>query len=179
MNLGGPAHGPPANPFVDRAMHTPAHPTTTGLDSGDPPPNPFSPIGCGHQNMAQVQWSAVNAVQQYGRPVSFEISRKKNETLRIFTGGAESLEMWHDRMVGHISRNNPLWRTILLWLGTAMRPVKKAACLTFDCLIVNSWKKYRSCLRTSSFFVLGIPCTRTGSACADANRPMALSFGAS
>ena len=37
--------------------------------------------------MAQVQWNAVNAVQQYGKPVSFEIDKKKNETLRIFAGG--------------------------------------------------------------------------------------------
>ena len=120
-------------------MHTPARPTTTGLESGVPPPNRLSPIEYGYQNQAQVHWNAVNAVQQYGRPVSFEISMKKNETLKIFDWGAESFEMLHDRMVDQISRNNPMWRTILLWLGTAMRPVKKAECLTLECLSVNSW----------------------------------------
>ena len=102
------------------------------------PTNPFAPVGCGHQKLPQAPWEAVNAVQRYGRTVSFEIGRRKNETLRIFTGGAESFKMWHDRMGDHISQNNPRWRTILLWLGTEVRPVKKAECLTYSCLSVNS-----------------------------------------
>ena len=90
--------------------------------------------------MAQVQWTAVKAVLQYGRPVSFQINRKKNETLRIFNWGADAFKMWHDRMVDHISQNNPMWSTILLWLGTAARQVIKAECLAYDCLSVNSWE---------------------------------------
>ena len=106
--------GAPVNPFVDStAVHTPARPTTTGLESGDAPPNPFSPIGYGHQRMAQAQWNAVNTVQQHGRPVSFEICTNKNETLNIFNARAEQFEMWHDRMVDHIAQTNPMWSTTL------------------------------------------------------------------
>ena len=48
--------------------------------------------------------------------------------------------MWHGRMVDRIAQINPMWRTILEWLGTALRPVKKAECLTYDCLSVNNWE---------------------------------------
>ena len=92
-SLGGPPHGPLVNPFeVHGAVHSPARPTTLGLESSDPPPSPFSLIGHGHQNMAQVQWNAVNAVQHQCRPVSFEIRTKKNETLKIFNGGLMRLK---------------------------------------------------------------------------------------
>ena len=90
--------------------------------------------------MAQVQWNAVNAVHHNGRQVSFKFSRKKNETLKIFPGGAEQFEIWHDRMFDHIAQINPMWRTILEWLGTSSRTVTKAECLTYDCLSVNCWE---------------------------------------
>ena len=89
--------------------------------------------------MGRVQWNAVNAVHYNGRPVSFETSRKKNGTLKIFTGGSEQFEMWHVRMVDHIAQINPMWRTILEWLGTSTRMVTKAEGLTSDCLSVNCW----------------------------------------
>ena len=77
-------------------------------------------------------------MQQHGRPVTFEICRKKSETLKIVDRGADAFEMLHDRTIDQISQTNPLWRTVLLWLGTSTRPIKKAECLTFDCLTVNS-----------------------------------------
>ena len=56
-------------------------------------------------------------------------------------------------MVDHISQNNPMCRTILLWLGTAMRPAKKAECLTFDCLNVNNGELS---VMLENFFILWI-----------------------
>ena len=41
------------------------------------------------------------------------ICRKKNESLKKFSGNLAEFEMWRNRIVDHVSRDNPKWRSIL------------------------------------------------------------------
>ena len=69
-------------------------------------PNPFSPIGQGIVNAPQ---QAFLRQQQFnvGHAPSFDIRRKKNDALKIFKGGLDDYELWHDRLVDHIARGHP------------------------------------------------------------------------
>ena len=45
--------------------------------------------------------------------MNFEISRKKNDQLKIFKGSRDDYELWHDRQVDHIASNCNVWKQII------------------------------------------------------------------
>ena len=131
------ARGTVPMPFgqMAREYQTPERPTGMGLGS------PLSPVGLGHLNPAQQTFMRMQAAQGDTKPANFEISRKKNETLKVWTvtAGSEDFELWHDRMIDHISQANWMWRCLLEYVETATRNITKAETMTFECLGHNAW----------------------------------------
>ena len=100
--------------------------------------SPFSPIGQGHLNSLQQQYIQCNAAHG-GKSISFEISRKRNETLKTFNASIDEYEMWHDRMVDHICMNNAMWRNVLEYIEKQPVVCTRAITQTLDVLGVNAW----------------------------------------
>ena len=101
--------------------------------------SPFSPVGQGHLNPLQQHYVQCNAANG-GRPISFEISRKKNETLKTFNANIDEYEMWHDRMVDHICMNNAMWRNVLEYVEQQPNMCLRIQTQKLDVLGVNAWE---------------------------------------
>ena len=102
-------------------------------------PNPFSPVGQGASNPVQV--NHYRSMQVTGqRNVNFEISRKKNENLKIFKGSLDDYDMWHDRQLDQISQQNPMWKTLIEYLEVAPERITRAWLSGVDCLDANGWE---------------------------------------
>ena len=130
------ARGYVQNPFgfPGREFQTPQRPTGMGLGS------PLSPLGFGHLNPVQQTFVRMQSAQGDNKPASFEISRKKNDTLKVWSaGGSEDFELWHDRMIDHISQGNWMWRCLLEYMETATVNITKAETMQHECLGQNAW----------------------------------------
>ena len=88
--------------------------------------NPFSPVGQGQANPVQQGFAQANAANG-NRNVSFEISRKKNDALKILNANIDDYEMWHDRLVDHICQNCSIWRTVLAFVEGQTQKITMAS----------------------------------------------------
>ena len=68
-----------------------------------------------------------------------EISRKKNETLRKFNGNLGEFQLWRDRVVDHVSRDNNRWRILLDTLQSWQVPITREWLLTQTECGYNGW----------------------------------------
>ena len=68
-----------------------------------------------------------------------EISRKKNETLKKFSGNLADFQVWRDRVVDHISRDNRRWRGLLETLQHWQAPITREWLLTQSECGENAW----------------------------------------
>ena len=71
---------------------------------------------------------------------SMEICRKKNESLKKFSGNLSEFQIWRDRMVDHISRDNHRWRSLLENLQAWQTPITREWLLTQSECGVNAWE---------------------------------------
>ena len=60
---------------------------------------------------------------QGARAATMEISRKKNESLKKFSGSINDFQIWRDRIVDHICRDNSRWRGLLESLQHWQTPI--------------------------------------------------------
>ena len=99
--------------------------------------NPSSPVGQGQTNPVQLGFAQANAANG-NRNVSFEISRKKNDALKIFN--ADDYEMWHDWLVDHVCQNCSIWRTVLEFVEGQTQKITMAGAKPLDCMGVDAWE---------------------------------------
>ena len=52
-----------------------------------------------------------------------EICRKKNDSLKKFSGTVGEFQIWRDRIVDHLARDNHRWRGLLETLQTWQTPI--------------------------------------------------------
>ena len=55
--------------------------------------------------------------------MSMEICRKKNDSLKKFSGTVGEFQIWRDRIVDHVARDNHRWRGLLETLQTWQTPI--------------------------------------------------------
>ena len=61
-----------------------------------------------------------------GKPSIFEVSRKKNDLLFVFTQNVTDFRLWRDRMIDHFCRSTQRWRDILTYVQVQKFPITKA-----------------------------------------------------
>ena len=57
---------------------------------------------------------------------TFEVCKKKNESLKKFTGNINEYTMWRERMIDHLCRSNRRWRPLLEDLQVRHEPITKS-----------------------------------------------------
>ena len=72
--------------------------------------------------------------------MSFEISRKTDDALKIFNANIDDYEMWHDRLVDHICQNCSIWQTVLEFVEGQTQKITMAGTKPLDCMGVNAWE---------------------------------------
>lgn len=132
---------PPSFSAPAAEPQTPLRPTT-GLPGAlpQPAPNPFSPVGQGTANPTQRAYWHFHSHHNPGKTVNFEISRKKNDQLKIFQGSRDDYELWHDRHVDHIASNCNMWNQILQYVEEQAPRIKRQQIETLDCMGFNAWE---------------------------------------
>jgi hypothetical protein len=76
---------------------------------------------------------------QGGRPCHFEISRKKNELLFVFTQKIEDFELWTKRMVDHTCRSTMRWRHVLEFTAAGQVPITERWLRANNVDGINAW----------------------------------------
>lgn len=61
---------------------------------------------------------------------TFEIDRKKNDSLKKFGGQVGEYQMWRDHILDHLCRTNHKWRHLLESLQTLNTPIRREWLLT-------------------------------------------------
>ena len=105
----------------------PMHPRAPQLPRSWTPDCPPA-VGQGPANPAQYHFAQTNAANG-NRHVSFEINtkkKKKNDTLEIFSADIDDYEMWHDRLVDHISQSCSMRKTMLEFVEKHQERITKA-----------------------------------------------------
>ena len=74
--------------------------------------------------------------------MSFEISRKKTDALKIFNADIDDYEMWHDRLADRICQNGSIWRAVLEFVEGQTQKITMAGTKPLDCMGVNAWELY-------------------------------------
>ena len=69
-----------------------------------------------------------------------EISRNKNDTPKKFTGSVSEFQLWRDRLVDHVSRDNRKWRPLLDELQSWQTPITREWLLTQSEGGYNGWE---------------------------------------
>ena len=112
-----------------------------------------------------------------GQAPSFDISRKKNDALKIFKGGLDDYELWHDRLVDHIARGHPLWRQVLAFVEQQTMKIRYLDIVKLDIVGINAWDLAMGLENFVVDFVTDT-CTRSESSYAAVSQTTALSCGA-
>ena len=115
--------------------------------------HPFSPTGLGQQNPCQTQFWRMHSAKNPGKPVDFEICKKRSDTLKIFDNTRDNYEIWHDRLVDHIAQNCMMWKSILEYVETYPTKITRAETEGLDCMGVGAWELS---LKLENFLVLWI-----------------------
>lgn len=84
-------------------------------------------------NPGQSAWSGHQACK-------FEISRKKNELLYVYTAKAEDFDLWSKRMVDHCCRTTMRWRQILEYISKGQAPIHKTWLQSTNIDGINAWE---------------------------------------
>ena len=124
----GPAPTMPATfidqPSVFEQPHSPRpHARTMGspiYGPGGPGWNGPHPGGAGIPADYQIR-----GPQAPMRPASMEICRKKNDSLKKFSGTLSEYQLWRERIVDHLSRGNRSWRKLCDALQVCPAPITK------------------------------------------------------
>ena len=74
-----------------------------------------------------------------GKACFFDISRKLNPLLFIFTRNVSDFQLWRDRMLDHMCRSTPRWRHTLDYIAKSKVPVKKGWLLFNNVEGINAW----------------------------------------
>ena len=74
-----------------------------------------------------------------GKPSIFEISRKPNDRLFVFTQDAKYFRLWRDRFVDHFCRSTQKWRQLLEFVQVGTTPISKSWLQSTNVSGVNAW----------------------------------------
>ena len=143
------AHEPAApmepSPFDDR-FQTP--PTAAQRAAAPPPQYNYQQCPAGRDHFMPMPGGAnINVGGQYVAPrhdkphaLTFEVDRKKNESLKKFSGNVGEYQMWRDRMLDHLCRTNRKWRSLLETMQTWNHPIRRDWLLTQSECGFSGWE---------------------------------------
>ena len=74
------------------------------------------------------------------KALTFEVDRKKNDSLKKFSGNVGEYQMWRDRILDHLCRSNRRWRHVLETLQVLDTPVRKEWLMTQSDCGYSGWE---------------------------------------